>query len=129
MQLFTFLFWATNSHKNIMYKKHVHLLPKSMYQNKVRTFQNYEKSIIYFRHTLRFRVRKMLNFLLLKEVLVASKACALTSRRYVSYPDISIPNLSDKLIILGALLRFCFGGVVSKIKFSEFFCLKRNFDG
>ena len=38
-------------------------------------------------------------FLPLKEILVATfgKECALTSRKYVSNPDISIPNLSDKL--------------------------------
>ena len=45
---------------------------------------------------------------------------ALTSRKYVSNPDISISNLSDKLNILGALLRFCFGKVASKFRFSVF---------
>ena len=44
VELFKFLFWATNSHKNIVCKKLVHWFPKSMYLNKVETFQNYEKN-------------------------------------------------------------------------------------
>ena len=47
MELFNFSFWATNSHKKIVHRKLVHWLPKSMYLNKLRSFQNYGKNIIY----------------------------------------------------------------------------------
>ena len=50
-----------------------------------------------------------------------SKACALTSRNYVSNPDVSMPNLSDELNFLVAQLGFYFGKVASKFRFPQFF--------
>ena len=49
------------------------------------------------------RNAKFSDFLPLEELLVAtfSKSCALTSRKYLSKPDISISNLSDKLNFFG----------------------------
>ena len=70
--------------------------------------------MIYLSRTPPFSLQKnakFLHFLPLKQPLEAifSKACALTLRKYVSKPDISIPNLSDKnfFFLLVAFLRLC----------------------
>ena len=78
---------------------------------------------------LRFCFWKFCDFFPLKEVSVAtfSKVCALTSRKYVSNPDISIPNLSDKLFSLVALLLLCFGKQPKNLIFQSCFTFNRPF--
>ena len=79
-----------------------------MYLNKVRTFQNYEKNKS---HTPPFLLlkkypenAKFSDFFSLKEVSVAtfSIACALTSRKHIT-----IPNLLGKLIFFWSHCSVC----------------------
>ena len=52
-------------------------------------------------------------------VAIFSETCALTSRKCVFEPGISIPNLLEKVqIFFVALLRFCLRKIAGKSKFS-----------
>ena len=67
----------------------------------------------------------LLRFCYSVSVATFSKACALTSRKYVSNPDISIPNLSDKLFF--ALLLLSFGKQPKNLIFQSCFTFNRPF--
>ena len=71
---------------------------------------------------------KFRRFLPLKETLVAtfSEACALTTRRYVSGPGMSILNSSKKLKLFWSHSSvFAFENYPKNAKFSEFLPLKK----
>ena len=93
-----------------------------------------KKLILSWSHSYVFVLKKALkmpNFqVLLTMVTTSSEACVLTSRKNVSKPGMSIPDLSEKIMIfLAAVLRFCFKKAAKNLNFQSFFISNKSFGG